>query len=138
MTNEPSVAPPPRFDLGGQVALVTGAAQGIGRACAIALAQYGADVALGLRDARTGGSVIEIIRGLGRAALPLQMDVTRPLETREDDAGLTPVAPERAVAYGPLTPIGRAALPRDVELTRVPDAERSTYAGPGWKRHTKV
>ncbi len=78
--DEPSVAPPPRFDLGGQVALVTGAAQGIGRACAIALAQCGAHVALGLRDARTGGSVIEIIRGLGRAALPLQMDVTRPLE----------------------------------------------------------
>src|ERR1700730_323337 len=72
-----SVAPPPRFDLTGQVALVTGAARGIGRACAIALAQSGADIALGLRDARSGGPLIEQIRDLGRKAIPLQMDVTR-------------------------------------------------------------
>ena len=38
----------PRFDVRGKVALVTGAARGLGRACAIALAQAGADVALGL------------------------------------------------------------------------------------------
>jgi transcription elongation GreA/GreB family factor len=30
--------------------------------------------------------------------------------TREDDAGLTPVASERAVSHGPLTAMGRAAL----------------------------
>ena len=41
----------PRFDLAGRVALVTGAARGIGRGCAIALAQAGADLALGFRDA---------------------------------------------------------------------------------------
>ena len=46
---------PPRFDVSGKIALVTGAARGLGRACAIALAQAGADVALGLRDARAGG-----------------------------------------------------------------------------------
>jgi NAD(P)-dependent dehydrogenase (short-subunit alcohol dehydrogenase family) len=72
----PSVPPPPRFDLTGQVALVTGAARGIGRACAIALAQAGADVALGLRDATTGDELTSTIEGLGRRALPLAMDVT--------------------------------------------------------------
>src|SRR6186713_1368641 len=40
----------PSFDLKGQVALVTGAARGIGNACALALAHAGADVVLGLRD----------------------------------------------------------------------------------------
>jgi NAD(P)-dependent dehydrogenase (short-subunit alcohol dehydrogenase family) len=66
----------PRFDLSGQVALVTGAARGIGRACAIALAQAGADVALGLRDVASGGELARDIEALGRRALPLQMDVT--------------------------------------------------------------
>jgi NAD(P)-dependent dehydrogenase (short-subunit alcohol dehydrogenase family) len=67
----------PRFDLGGQVALVTGAARGIGHACAVALAHAGADIALGLRDAHTGAELVEEIESLGRRALPLQMDITR-------------------------------------------------------------
>jgi len=67
----------PRFDVKGQVALVTGAARGIGRACALALAGAGADVALGLRDARTGGDLTGQIEAKGRRALPLQMDMTR-------------------------------------------------------------
>ncbi len=70
-------APRPDFDLTGNVALVTGAARGIGRACAIALAQAGADVVLGLRDVRTVGNLVTIIEGLGRRALPIQMDVTQ-------------------------------------------------------------
>lgn len=65
----------PRFDLAGQVALVTGAARGIGRACAIALAQAGADIALGLREVTAGNELASIVRGLGRRVLPLQMDV---------------------------------------------------------------
>ena len=65
----------PRFDLSGQVALVTGAARGLGRAIALALAHAGADVALGLRDVSTGTGLAEEIRALGRQALPLQMDV---------------------------------------------------------------
>lgn len=67
----------PRFDLQGQVALVTGAARGIGRACALALAHAGADVALGLRDAQTGADLAGEIEAMGRRALRLQMDVTR-------------------------------------------------------------
>jgi NAD(P)-dependent dehydrogenase (short-subunit alcohol dehydrogenase family) len=73
----------PRFDLKGQVALVTGAARGIGRACAAALAHAGADVALGLRDARTGGDLVREIEAMGRRALPLPMDVTRLDEIRK-------------------------------------------------------
>jgi NAD(P)-dependent dehydrogenase (short-subunit alcohol dehydrogenase family) len=65
----------PRFELSGQVALVTGAARGIGRACAIALAQAGADIALGLRDVSSGNELASVIQSLGRRVLPLQMDV---------------------------------------------------------------
>jgi NAD(P)-dependent dehydrogenase (short-subunit alcohol dehydrogenase family) len=67
----------PRFELTGDVALVTGAARGLGRAIALALAKAGADVALGLRDASTGRELVRDIEALGRRALPLQMDMTR-------------------------------------------------------------
>jgi NAD(P)-dependent dehydrogenase (short-subunit alcohol dehydrogenase family) len=66
----------PSFDLTGQVALVTGAARGLGRAIALALAHAGADVALGLRDGFSGRDAVEQIERLGRRALPLQMDMT--------------------------------------------------------------
>ena len=66
----------PRFDLTGQIALVTGAARGLGRSY-LALAHAGADVALGLRDASRDGGLVQEIETLGRRALPLQMDMTR-------------------------------------------------------------
>lgn len=66
----------PRFDLAGEVALVTGAARGLGRAISLALAQAGADVALGLRDVATGRDLVRRVEALGRRALPLQMDMT--------------------------------------------------------------
>ena len=67
----------PSFDLTGRVALVTGAARGLGNAISLALAHAGAHVALGLRDLETGGDVVRAIQAMGRRALPLQMDVTR-------------------------------------------------------------
>ena len=64
-----------RFDLSGRTALVTGAARGLGRAIALALAEAGADVALGLRDVARDNGLAEEIRSLGRRALPVQLDV---------------------------------------------------------------
>ena len=66
----------PHFGLDNQVALVTGAARGLGRATALALAHAGADVALGLRVQASGRDVADEIEALGRRALRLQMDVT--------------------------------------------------------------
>jgi NAD(P)-dependent dehydrogenase (short-subunit alcohol dehydrogenase family) len=65
------------FGISGRVALVTGAARGIGRAAAIALAGAGADVVLGLRDDSSGGEVADAVQAMGRRALSLQMDITR-------------------------------------------------------------
>jgi NAD(P)-dependent dehydrogenase (short-subunit alcohol dehydrogenase family) len=63
------------FDLTGKTALVTGAARGLGRAIALSLAEAGADVALGLRDASVDGGLVAEIESLGRRAIPLAMDV---------------------------------------------------------------
>jgi len=104
----------PRFDLEGQTALVTGAARGIGRAIALALAQAGADVALGLRQPGSAEDLVdEIQEAMGRRALRLQMDVTRLGEVRAaveaaaqglgrldilvNNAGLGPSAPAEDV-----------------------------------------
>jgi NAD(P)-dependent dehydrogenase (short-subunit alcohol dehydrogenase family) len=67
----------PRFDLNGEVALVTGAARGLGRAISLALAHAGADIALGLRDVNTGRELAREIEAIGRRVLPLQMDMTQ-------------------------------------------------------------
>jgi len=67
----------PRFDLNGQVALVTGAARGLGRAISLALAHAGANIALGLRDAKAGGELARQIEGMGRDTFPLQMDLSK-------------------------------------------------------------
>ncbi len=64
------------FDLTGKVALVTGAARGLGRAISLALAGAGADVSLGLRDAKADANLKSEVEALGRKALPLQMDMT--------------------------------------------------------------
>jgi NAD(P)-dependent dehydrogenase (short-subunit alcohol dehydrogenase family) len=65
----------PSFDLTGRTALITGAARGLGRATALALAAAGADVALGLRDANSDAGLVAEIEAMGRRAVPLQMDV---------------------------------------------------------------
>lgn len=65
----------PRFDLEGRTALVTGAARGLGRAIALALADAGADVSLGLRDPSSADDLAKEIRSMGRESFSVAMDV---------------------------------------------------------------
>ena len=67
----------PSFDLAGQTALVTGAARGLGRAISLALANAGADVALGLLDRASAADVEAEIRAMGRRSIRVPMDVRR-------------------------------------------------------------
>lgn len=66
---------PEAFGLGGRVAVVSGAAQGIGRACAVALARFGADVAVCDRDAEGLGSLTAELAEMGRRAWRGVLDV---------------------------------------------------------------
>ena len=72
----------PRKELSGQVALVTACSKGIGQACALALAEAGADLILGLHQVSRGAALVRRIERMGRAALAVQMDVSRPDQIR--------------------------------------------------------
>ena len=63
-------------DLGGQVALVTGASAGLGRRFARVLAASGAKVAIAARRLDKLEELADEIRAAGGVALPLQLDVT--------------------------------------------------------------
>ena len=66
------------FDLSGKVAVVSGAAQGLGQATAVAVAEYGADVALVDRNADGAEVTAETIRSLGRTVLVSDTNVSNP------------------------------------------------------------
>jgi 3-oxoacyl-[acyl-carrier protein] reductase len=61
--------------LDGSVAIVTGAAVGIGRAAAVALAAFGADVAVCDRDEENLGACVAEVEAAGRRAIPGLLDV---------------------------------------------------------------
>jgi 3-oxoacyl-[acyl-carrier protein] reductase len=71
------------MNLEGRVAMVTGAAQGIGRAIALALAEVGADIAGGDIALEKLQGVAKEIEALGRKTLALHLDVSSPDSVKE-------------------------------------------------------
>ncbi|HWF66447.1 MAG TPA: 3-oxoacyl-[acyl-carrier-protein] reductase [Acidobacteriaceae bacterium] len=63
------------ISLEGRVALVTGASQGIGRACALSLAVAGAQVALAARNSAKLAEVASEIEAAGGKAVPFELDL---------------------------------------------------------------
>jgi NAD(P)-dependent dehydrogenase (short-subunit alcohol dehydrogenase family) len=85
----------PKYDFSGQVALITGAASGLGRATATAFAEAGAAVVLVDRDDKKLADLVNEISNAGGKALALAGDVS--------DEQLAKTAVVRAVAeYGSL------------------------------------
>src|SRR5262245_21604573 len=71
------------FDLSGRVALVSGAAQGLGRAMATALAEAGADLMLVDRNEDGVRRTSRHIESLGRRVVAAKSDVSDPGQIRE-------------------------------------------------------
>ncbi len=71
------------IDLSNRVALVTGSSRGMGRACALRLAQAGADIIVNYVTSRTAAmETAEEIRQLGRRAWVIKADVSEDDDVR--------------------------------------------------------
>jgi NAD(P)-dependent dehydrogenase (short-subunit alcohol dehydrogenase family) len=65
------------IDLTGRVALITGSSRGIGRACAIRLAQAGADVVVNYVTSQSAAErVAEEVQSLGARVAVVKADVS--------------------------------------------------------------
>jgi len=108
------------FDLSGRVALVTGAAQGMGRAMALALADAGADLLVADINTALLETTADAIRKLGRRALPVTCDV-------RDIEQIRAMFRELDREFGHLDILGNVAgpgqlgQPEDIELELMSD-----------------
>jgi NAD(P)-dependent dehydrogenase (short-subunit alcohol dehydrogenase family) len=84
-----------KFKLDGKTAVVTGAGQGIGLACAEALAEVGAKVVITDRDADSAANAQALLKAKGYDADVVVMDVT-------DSARVSEVADQLMGRYGKL------------------------------------
>src|SRR6202521_4893305 len=104
----------------GHVALVTGASQGIGRACALALAEGGATIALAARNEEKLAQVAQEIESKGGQAATFRMDVSNEDEVKT----AVKAAIERFGKIDIL--VNNAGMTRDTLLMRMKRADWDT------------
>lgn len=119
---------PKLFDLTGRVALVSGAARGMGRAMALALAEAGADLMPVDRDADGVQKTSEAIRGLGRRAEPAACDIADPDQIRALFARLDREF-GRIDFLGNVAGDGMAGRPEEISLADVEQTWRNLVYG---------
>lgn len=106
--------------LANQIALVTGAGRGIGRAIALKFAAEGADVVCVSRTAENSEKVAAEIRALGRKAWAYAVDVS-------DGAGVTAAAEKILAEAGKVDIlVNNAGVTRDGLLMRMSDEDWDT------------
>ena len=116
------------FDLTGKVALVTGAAQGLGRAMVLALAEAGADALLVDRNEAGARETAATIAKLGRRAVVAKCDVSDPAQVRE-------VYRQLDAEFGRIDFLGNVAgdgligAPEDISLEDVEKCWRNLVLG---------
>lgn len=116
---QPAASP---IDLSGQVALVSGAGRGLGRAMAEALALAGATVALTARTASELDETLSIIRAAGGSALTVSADIADPqavkkmTQTVRDELGAVDILVNNAGRTGAPSPIWQMS-PEDWRTT---------------------
>lgn len=116
------------FDLTGKVALVTGAAQGMGRAMALALAEAGADTLLVDRNEVGLRATAASIEGWGRRAVVAPCDVSDPVRIRELFKRLD-AEYDRIDFLGNVAGDGILASPEEVSLEDVERCWRNLVLG---------
>lgn len=100
-------------NLAGRVALVTGASQGIGRACAVRMAQDGAHVALAARSLDKLEAVAAEISAAGGSAQPFVLDIA-------SEESIKACAKAVAAHFGKLEIlVNNAGITRDVLALRM-------------------
>jgi NAD(P)-dependent dehydrogenase (short-subunit alcohol dehydrogenase family) len=117
-----------RFDLSGRVALVSGAASGMGKAMAFALAEHGADVALADLNTEGLARTADGIMSLGRKALAVTCDVSQPEPIRKMFAELDREF-GRIDFLGNVAGEGLLAKPEEITLEQVQQVFQSLVFG---------
>jgi NAD(P)-dependent dehydrogenase (short-subunit alcohol dehydrogenase family) len=101
------------MELQGQVAIVTGAGRGIGRATALELGRLGADIVIAEVDQNNADTTAKLVKDLGRRAAVIPTDVTKRtalvsmVERTQSQFGRIDILVNNAGIY-------RAAAPLDV------------------------